>query len=303
MRRTIGTALIAMTLTTGVALTPAMGAGIYDAGFVADTGAADRIEAGERLRTLTQALGSAACHLQAGVDTDASARILTEGQAEFERLMTALEQGDTDLHILEAETHPRVLRLLAALRDEWNVVRPAYDQIKSTSDDAALATVFTETNKMLTVADKLVAELEGQYTNPTELLQSDMLLIEVAGKQAMASQRLSFEACRVWSGHGTDKDRDELRQYSAQFEFAVKALLDGAPQLGIAPAPNAMIQKSLSQAISNWDEVRWKLENLSAESEISTDEATKLCRVLYGKMAKMQKIAHMYVEHSRRIYQ
>ena len=299
--RTLFTTLAVATLTMGM---PVSAAGIFKTGFVEDLGAADRIEAGERIRTLTQKLGSAACHLHAEVDVEVSEKILNAGVAEFDKLIDALEFGDESLHIIGGEEKPRMLRHIASLRKEWAVVRPAYKLIKADHQDReALEVIFDETNKMLKAASILVAELEGEYTNPTELLQSDMLLIEVSGQQAMATQRLSFEACRIWSGHGNEKDREELKQYTAQFEFAVKALLTGQPQLGLMPAPNAAIADKLTKAVSDWDDIRWKLENLAENSSISTEEATKLCRILFKKMAVMEKVSHMYVEHSRRVYQ
>ena len=311
MRSPFTTCLVAPALVASIALSalPGMATAtsappqLLDIGFVEDSGAADRIEAGDRLRTLTQTLASAACHVNSGVDVKASKKILKGGLKTFDKILNALEHGDVSMHILGAEERPSTLRDIAKVRDHWGPMRDAYATLIDTPDDsAALDVVYAGTEDLLEETKVLLVHLTAEYTNPTELLQADQLMMDVAAGQAMASQRLSYEACRIWSGTATQKHKDELRELTGQFEFAVNALANGAPQLGLQAAPTPEIKAKLEKAISNWDDVSWKLLTLADAETLDHEEATKLCRVLYGKMAVMEKISHMYTEYSRRVY-
>ncbi|MEM9341869.1 MAG: type IV pili methyl-accepting chemotaxis transducer N-terminal domain-containing protein [Pseudomonadota bacterium] len=273
------------------------------AGFVEDTGAADRIEAADKLRTLTQTLASAACHAANGVDVEANRGVLTNGAAKFDALLNALRHGDEQFHIIGAEKRGSTIRMLDTMDAEWAPVHAALDTLAADLTDAAALSVIYANNATFYEATKvLLAQLEGEYSNPVELLQSDVILIDIAGQQATAAQRLAFEACLVWSGVATQKEKDELLQLTQQFAFAVNALHDGAPEFGVMVAPTEEITLALEEVVEDWDSIAWKLENLAASESITPDEASFLCKILFKKMVAMEDITHMYVEYSRRVY-
>mgnify|MGYP001797221919 CR=1 FL=1 len=274
-----------------------------DASFVEDTGAADRIEAADRIRTLTQTLASASCHAANGVDVEANVGVLKTGAQTFDDLLNALRHGDEQFHIIGAEKRGSTIRLLDKVDAEWAPVRDALAALATDLTDAnALNAVYDANDSLYELSKVLLSKLEGEYANPVELLQSDVILIDISGQQATAAQRLAYEACRVWSGVATQKDKDELLLLTQQFAFAVNALHDGAAQFGIMPAPTEEITLALEEVVEDWDSIAWKLKNLAASKTISPDEASLLCKVLFKKMLAMEKVTHMYTEHSRRVY-
>jgi hypothetical protein len=66
-------------------------------GVVQSTGAAERIDITERVRALSQRIGVAACHVQAGSDVETFKKVGTDAIAEFDRLMLGLAEGNPDL--------------------------------------------------------------------------------------------------------------------------------------------------------------------------------------------------------------
>lgn len=307
--RLLTTGILATTLWAMSPAAYAVGAGIApvedatEVGFVEDTGAADRIEAGDRLRTLTQTLASAACHAANGVDVEPNRGVIKNGAATFDALMNALRNGDEQFHIIGPEKRGSTIRLLDTMEAEWSPVRDALAVLAEDLSDADALNVIYETNDTFYEASKaLLAKLEGEYSNPVELLQSDVILIDISGQQATAAQRLAYEACRVWSGVATQKDKDELLQLTQQFAFAVNALHDGAPEFGVMAAPTEEITLALEEVVADWESIAWKLENLAASETITPDEASFLCKVLFKKMVAMEKVTHMYAEYSRRVY-
>ena len=84
----------------------------------------------------------------------------------------------------------------------------------------------------------MVSEISGQYANQAELLQSDALAIDVAGRQRMLSQRMSKNVCLVGSGINVDAAKAELAATAQVFATSLFALRDGMVQAGINPPPN-----------------------------------------------------------------
>ena len=273
------------------------------AGLVADVGAADRILYGDRLRTLTQVMASAACHVKADVDYKQNRQLLRAGIDQFDVILDALEFGNPDLHIIGVETDSKILRKLAEVRRKWDILKPSYLVIKEDPEnDEARAIIYTKTDMLLESTGILLAYIEAAHSNPVELLQSDALLLEIVGRQAMVSQRLSYEACKVWSGIGKEQDIKDLHELTAMFERSITALLKGEPMLGIKPAPTEEIAAGLNSVLSDWNKIGWKLRTLADNGTISKEEIEYLCRKLFGKMARIEKITHQYAEYSRRVY-
>ena len=272
-------------------------------GLVRDRGAADRVEAGKRLRTLTQRMASSACHIHAGIDVEVSEQSIISGFQEFEVLTNAIVNGDKNLNILGAENNAGTLQKVNSLQDGWKKVRPALEALLAdASDQTALSTVYSEADALLDASVVLTTALEAQYANPVELMGSDALLIEVSGSQAMALQRLSYKACRIWSGYGNEDDLEEVKKYVSQFNFVVQGLLKGVPEIGVEAAPTQDIAAKLTQAAEGWDEVSGTLASLANKEEFQVEDALWLCQMLQQKTAAMEGVMDLYTDYSRRVY-
>lgn len=273
------------------------------AALVDDIGSADRLKYGDRLRTLTQALASAACQLSAGIDVDASKAILENGIQEFDYLSTSLRFGNAELNIIGEEVDPKTKRAMELLEREWTPMKAAFSDIHDSGDDAnALSVIYNGNDRLLKWAGVLETQLEAQYSNPTELLQSDAMLMEISGKQAMTTQRLSFIACKIRSGTQTDDEVAGLKELVKQFDFSVRALQTGRPELGLNAAPTPEISAKLDAIIDDWGDIGGKLSALATSGAVSDDEAEEMTRALYQKMESMEKVTHLYTEYSRRVY-
>ncbi|MEM9787468.1 MAG: type IV pili methyl-accepting chemotaxis transducer N-terminal domain-containing protein [Pseudomonadota bacterium] len=272
-------------------------------GFVDDTGAAIRIEAGDVLRTVSQEVPAAVCHLHNNVSSELSTKLLREGLDNFDLMVDALLNGNPEFGIVGGEERAKTRRLLEELQAAWGPLRAAGENVLADpSNDSAVEVMYANASEMLEKSYYLLSELEGQYANPVELLYSDAMLLEVSGRQSMLSQRLSFLSCLVWSGAADDTYIELLNTASEQFKFAMGALRNGAPELGIQPPPTEEIAAKLDYMASDFEVISGHLVTVMETGALDTASAESLYAILADKMYTMNEVAHLYAMYSKRVY-
>lgn len=277
---------------------------VIPAQLVDDIGASERIDAADRLRTLTQEIASAACHLSEGIDKVQSSDRLIAAFAEFASLMHALEFGDASMNIIGGETRRKTLAALQRIHAEWHPFRSAGNAVlEAPGNRDALAEIQRGNLVLLDLVTYLVSELSGEYSNPAELLQADVLLIDIAGRQSMLTQKMAKEACMIWAGHDPEASRTALIGSMQMFDISIKALLNGLPDAGIKPAPTLEIRAHLEIAMADWPDIAALLEDLVETGDLSADRRVAVYRKLNTKTALMDRIVHLYNDYSKHKYE
>ncbi|KIT15787.1 type IV pili methyl-accepting chemotaxis transducer N-terminal domain-containing protein [Jannaschia aquimarina] len=270
--------------------------------YAADPGAAERLEAADRLRTLSHEVASAACHMAGGVEPDQSRKLMIETKRDVIRISAALRHGDAGWNILGEETDRAILADLDKFDATWAPVQAALETLMESPQDAdALRIVKAASEELFETSYHLLSVLSGEYSNPMDLLQSDAILMDIVGRQAMLTQKIAKEACEVWTGTHTPERVDALYASTDMFELGIRALHDGMPELGIKPAPTPGIRYALEDVLSDWEIVRGHLALVKA-GEIGEADKSDLYTRLNDKMYKLEKLVHMYVEFSKHDY-
>lgn len=289
-----------------VSLAPVQAGGLYSlipaTDIIAFQGAAERLAAADRLRTLSQEIPSAACHLHGGIDVEGSRKLLDEAHHQFGTLLNALEFGDESVGIIGAETGRKQLADLKLLNDLWvgidQAIMVLFDDPHATE---SLAHIKAQNMELYDKSDLLLTLMIEEYGNPTEMIMADAIMLDIAGRLAMLTQRIAKEACEIWSGNRSEERLAALTTSRQQFEVGVTALHDGMPQLGIVPAPTPEIRVALEEVIVDWAIVSDHLE--AVIEDVATDEMkTDLYTRLNKKMYKMEDTIGLYVVHSRHQY-
>jgi hypothetical protein len=151
------------------------------------------------------------------------------------------------------------------------------------------------------MTDVLVSELEGQYSDPAELLQVDVLMLEIVGRQAMMTQKIAKNACKIWSGDSSAEVRADLEKSVSIYEVSLNALLNGMPEVGLKPAPTEEIATGLTQLMADWTEVRPTVDMVMAGS-IERDALSALFHHMADEMHKLEELSHKYVAFSKHEY-
>src|SRR5438105_1928683 len=78
---------------------------------------------------------------------------------------------------------------------------------------------------------------------------SDARAVDVAGRQAVLSQKIAKDALRLI--RGDEATRASLQASANEFEKALNSLIDGSEELGLPPASDAVLP-SLEALVAEW---------------------------------------------------
>lgn len=287
-----GCGLAALVASAGAGAAVAEGA--LDIDSVTDAGT-QRVNLAGKLRMLSQRVPAAACYLHSALDPMQSRAVLSDALTEFEAITTALTVGDPALGIPQAETRRRTLAGLEKLGTLWAPLRADADLILAGSaSDATLGALDTQSTAVLEVAQKLVVVINGQYANQAELLQADAMLIDVAGRQRMLSQRMSKYACLAAADITPEAARVELRSAREAYHSSLFALANGLPSVGISPPPEPEIAEALAGVVARWTALDPLITAVQDGEAVTDAQMITLFEGANAMTAEMNVITAMY---------
>ena len=257
---------------------------------------ADRIRLAQRLTMLTQKVASASCALTSDVAVDESYADLEEAMHETDIILDALKFGNEALHILGPEEDRRTLHDLQELRSEWLETHLAVEAVLADGHDVESAHIIDDHNlSLLEKASVIASDILGHYSHPYELSQADALLLKIAGRQKMLTQKMSKDACEIWTGYHADVGREDLEATMVVFENSLNALRFGLPELGIIAAPTPEIEADLDSILARWSVIRGNLDLLLAGEEL--DKAQKH-EIFHDFNEELKEIDHLVYDYS-----
>lgn len=295
------TAVMAVTFGSGVlAENQAAPVQVTQANFVEESGGSQRIDYSGKLRMLSQRIPAAACNLNAGIVADQSKSILDQSVTEFDHILTALTVGDDALGIYGAEDRRRTTRVIEELRKKFEPVQTALDQSSDgMPQDEAIQVIADHNMEVLEMAKLLVAEISAEYANPVALLQSDVIAIDIAGRQRMLTQKTSKEICLILSGVNASAALETLGSTVNMFEVSLDALRNGMPSVGLRPAPTADIAEGLDLVKNDWDAVKAKIDAVIAGTRLTDEDRAAVFVGLNTTMADMNRVVGLYSDASK----
>ena len=274
-----------------------------DVSFAEDTGEVARIESAEYLRTYTQEVASAACFLYNDIDTGLSSELLRESRVGFEKRLNALIHGNEELGIIGGEQRRKTALKLTKIGEEWAPIADAIDALLADPGNSQAVDVIKAKNMdLFEMTDIIVSDIEAQYANPAIIVQADVLLLEIVGRQAMMTQKIAKDACKVFTGDQSQEVKDLLQGSVQIYEASLDALLNGMPSLGIQPAPTPEIAEQLTAIQSDWATVRPIVDTLVQGGSVDRETQVYLFKHMVEEMVRLEELSHAYVQHSKYIY-
>lgn len=276
------------------------GAEILSAQFIADVGGSQRINFSGKLRMLSQRVVANACYIHMGVTPEQSQAALQATVAEFGLITNALEFGNDDLGIIGPEDRRRTLAGIAKLNELWAPIEARATVIaegQGTADD--VTEIATQSGPLLDIAVRLVSQISGQYSNPAALLQADALVIDIAGRQRMLSQRMSKNVCLLAAGINEDVARGELEGARNTFDASLNALYHGMPDAGVQPPPTDDIETNLAAVITNWNGLKPIVDQELSGQTLDAEQLAIMFSGANGMTGDMNTIVGMYSEASK----
>ncbi|MEM6594685.1 MAG: type IV pili methyl-accepting chemotaxis transducer N-terminal domain-containing protein [Pseudomonadota bacterium] len=299
MKKTIPTLAIAAVLGCAAVSSAAFAqeAKVTPAALQEDSGAQERINFSGKLRMLSQRIPSAACHLAAGVEVDASKKLLQGASAEFTKIVNGLEFGDAELGIASAEERRKTVAKINEVRVAWMPMKDAADaMLAGDISDSNLEKILKANMGVLKSAAELTNTIVGHYSNPNELVQANSMLIDLAGRQRMLTQKMSKESCMMSTGHGSEDIITALKGTVDTFNSSLSALRNGMPALGIRRPPTAGIGEGLKGVAAHWSDVKPLLDQISAGESLEDADTARKFNGLNVTMKTMNEVVGMYAE-------
>lgn len=268
--------------------------------FLEDVGASERINFAGKLRMLTQRITAAACYDHAGIDVEASAKVLHDATAEFDRILYGLQYGDEGLGMIGEEKDRKVLHDLKLIHDHWDYLHVEIEDIIATGGtDEEVLHIAHESHETLDIAKHLVSIVVGEYSNPAALMQADALTIDIAGRQRMLAQRISKNVCLISSGLDVDVAMPELASAREIYDASLNALRFGMPSAGIHATENPVILEGLDEILAIWQAEQPILDSVAAGEDVSDEHLAFVFHKMNELTGKMNTLVGMYSEESK----
>jgi hypothetical protein len=266
-----------------------------------ESDSADRIRLAGQLSTLTQQVAAASCALTSDVDVEEAHEVLEQATAKFDRYIIALRDGDEELHILSPEERPRTIAAIENVLAEWQSIHGAIEAILADGHDVDSAHIIDDHNlKLLDLTSSLATDIAAEYAHPYEITASDVLLIELTGRQRMFTQKMAKDACEIWTGYHSEEAKDDLRSTMGNFEASLTALRDGMPALGINAAPNAVIRADLDDLLGRWGVLKPNLQTLVDGGELNEEQKFEVFHDLEVELDALNHLLDDYKDYAER---
>jgi hypothetical protein len=216
-----------------------------------------RVNRSASLRSLTEAMASASCRVNAGIGAESAQTQLASVRADFDKIIDGLINGSAALGMPGAEGSGRTLNALTTTAQSWGPLNAAAQNLASgagTGEDAA--TIKAGFADLFELTEQLAAVVAGQYTDPTQLLQSDATVLNFAVRQRALAYRMTRAMCELATDSASADAQQELATSVDQFQQTLIALRDGFPAAGINPPPNDAVRASLDSTFEIWQNQR-----------------------------------------------
>ncbi|MEL6171991.1 MAG: type IV pili methyl-accepting chemotaxis transducer N-terminal domain-containing protein [Pseudomonadota bacterium] len=218
----------------------------------------------------------------------------------FKIHLDALFYGSEKLGIEGAEERRKTIAQLEELRAAWEPIASAGNTLLSDNTySEAIGVVKARNMEAYELTERLVTTIEGRYANPAVLVQADVVVLELVGRQATMTQKIAKNACKTFSGNAPPEIKEPLQKSMNIYEVSLTALIEGMPGVGVYAAPTPKIAEALKKVRADWQKMLPYLDDLLNGKEMARDLQIELFRHMANEMHDLERIAHKYVEYSK----
>lgn len=255
-----------------------------------------RVNRSASLRSLTEAVASASCQVNAGIGTDVAQEKLADARRDFDKIVDGLVNGNPALGMPGAERRARTLADLEKTAALWAPLNASAESLSAgTGSSADADTISSGYKTLFEQTELLAAVVSGQYSNPTQLLQSDATVINFAGRQRALAYRMSRAMCELATGTGSPDALEELKTSVDLFQQTLVALRDGFPAAGINPPPTPAVYDSLQKTFELWQGQRAMFDAAIAGQTPTSDDVEKAAALTDQLSVAMNNTITLYL--------
>ena len=234
----------------------------------------------------------------AGINPDENLKKLAESMKLFETSHHALTEGDAAMNIPACE-FPDISEQLEKVSILYAELDKIFDKMvegeKADSND--MQHIAKASLPLLTAADKAVKLFEAEAIKVLTKDPTLALVINIAGRQRMLSQKMAKEALLIHLKVDATTQAESLQKTTTLFETSLKGLQFGDSEVGIPPTKEEDIKAQLETVGASWTKVKPILEKIMTQYlnyAISKDDVVSVVDLTGIILKESDKAVGMY---------
>lgn len=245
-----------------------------------------------RQRMLSQKMSKEMLLVAKGVDAEANRAQLKKTAELFDSTLNGLIHGNADMGLPPTET-PIIVKQLGKVQKLWSEFRAMVDAAAS-GGEVPVAKVAELNAPLLKDMNTAVMLYEKEAAKETGLNAG--VVINLAGKQRMLSQKMSKELLLIALNHQVADSKAELRGTYALFDKTLKGLRDGDSDLGLPSTKDEAIVKQLDKIQAIWKDLMPVVERVGDVNlaEVAAADVQKLVELNGPLLTEMNAAVTMY---------
>ncbi|MEM6689073.1 MAG: type IV pili methyl-accepting chemotaxis transducer N-terminal domain-containing protein [Planctomycetota bacterium] len=253
-----------------------------------------------RQRMLTQKKSKEALFVTADVNAGSLRGYLNKTTTLFESTLTGLRDGDASVG-LPATENPRIVKQLDKVQEMYLELKPLFDKVSQggvlSADDM---TLLAENNlPLLKEMNKAVKMYERGAKKVLSGDEAAAVVINLAGKQRMLTQKMTKEALLVQLGVAKDENVLNLRETATLFDSTLAGLLDGNEDLELPGTSDEKIREQLGVVCSLWTKLEPSFQSVLGGNALSAGELATLSTDNVTLLKEMNKAVQMFASSAK----
>ena len=245
-----------------------------------------------RQRMLTQKMSKEMLLIANKVDVSGNRENLKKTAELFDRTLIGLRDGDGAVGL--PPTEGRVtLKQLAKIEKLWKEFQAVVLQVVQGGevDVAKVAALNLPLLKNMNTAVRLYEKEAKKVTG-----KSAGVVINLAGKQRMLTQKMSKEMSLVALNHDAEENKANLRSTASLFDRTLKGLLDGDADLELPGTKDEAIRAQLGVVDKLWQNFKPLVERASSidATAVSQADLVEMSKLNLPLLKEMNKAVKMY---------
>ncbi len=245
-----------------------------------------------RQRMLSQKMSKEMLLIAKEVDVEANRAALKKTAALFDTTLKGLLDGDAKLG-LPATSSKIIRKQLGKVEKLWSKFYVHVNAVLS-GNSVPIDKIATENLPLLKNMNTAVRLYEKEAKKATG--KSAGVVINLAGKQRMLTQKMSKEILLISLKYDVDGSKGDLRSTSSLFDRTLKGLRDGDGDLGLPGTTNPEIVAQLSKVSELWKTFKPLVDSAADidSQEITMVTLEKTAQLNLPLLKEMNKAVKMY---------
>ncbi|MEW8691455.1 MAG: type IV pili methyl-accepting chemotaxis transducer N-terminal domain-containing protein [Candidatus Thiodiazotropha endolucinida] len=245
-----------------------------------------------RQRMLTQKMSKEMLLIANKIDVEGNRANLNKTAKLFDTTLTGLRDGNAEMGLPATEGRV-ILKQLDKVRKLWDEFQSVVSEVVQggSVDIAKVAQLNLPLLKNMNTAVRLYEKEAKKATG-----KSAGVVINLAGKQRMLTQKMSKEMSLVALKHNTDDNKSNLRSTASLFDRTLKGLLDGDGDLELPGTKDKAIRSQLMVVADLWKAFKPLVARAAGidAKEVSKDDLLQMSKLNLPLLKEMNKAVKMY---------